>query len=114
MHENNFYDPDNKDEIMIPLVNALRKGTEIEQCKAIQYNTLVARIIARIEQLSQKLCEKGLLEMGNDGYTRKTQLFDTLFASFLKRHINDGQVSIAQVVVIEDQSLKLTLPTSVK
>jgi hypothetical protein len=61
MHEHNVYTPEAEDMKIIPLMNSLRKGTEIETGEAKEFNLFMPRILERISVLTRDLCRKGLI-----------------------------------------------------
>jgi hypothetical protein len=81
MHEENFYnaDADNLPDVKIlPIINALKAGTEIEQCSS---NTLTTtfdkfkhRVFERVEVLAKVLLDQGLIE-DDHGQKRKAPTF---------------------------------------
>jgi len=78
--------------MMLRLVTLMRKGTEIATCDVKQYKTLVNRLVERISLLTRDLCERGLIEHGNDGKARKISLFRTLFTQSLTNNSNGTSI----------------------
>jgi hypothetical protein len=63
MHNHNLYDPEDPDIKVLPLINSIRKGTEIETCEGgKQFNLLKVRILERVSFIARDLWEKGLLQ----------------------------------------------------
>jgi hypothetical protein len=62
MHDHNLYDiSEDQDIKILPLVNSIRKGTEIESCEVRQFNLLKTRILERVSSIARDLVTKGLL-----------------------------------------------------
>jgi hypothetical protein len=82
MHEKNFYDSsaDNLPDVKIlPIINALKFGTEIEQCSSdeasTRFDTFKIRVVDRIRVLKGVLVENRLIEEGEDRVFRKAKIF---------------------------------------
>jgi hypothetical protein len=81
MHEENFYnaDADNLPDVKIlPIINALKAGTEIEQCSintlTTRFDKFKHRVFERVEVLAKVLLDQGLIEDDHGG-KRKTTTF---------------------------------------
>jgi len=82
MHEKNFYDSsaDNLPDVKIlPIINALKFGTEIEQCSrdevSTRFDTFKIRVVDRIRVLKGILVENRLIEEGEDRVFSKAKIF---------------------------------------
>ncbi len=73
MHSHDVFCSEDGEDTILKIINPLRKGTEIEEQSASQYNTLKERIKDRINDLAEEMQTGGFLERGPDRRLRRVE-----------------------------------------
>lgn len=85
MHSYKVFESEESEDTILKIINPLRKGTDIEELSASQYNMFKARIQNRINDLAREMWDKGFLERDPDRNLRRVELLESAWKD---RHIH--------------------------